>query len=206
MDGTTAVAVIGLIGVVFNTVWNWIANRKKQEQDNHIRATASAVKSFQEANDELREELKRIAEERDLARREATQARQEAISAAEQVLGVMADALNKNTISNNALADVIRESITASMESRARMQEATTTMIAQLTEIAARQEVLRADARNYADADRVASATIQERLDQVHDSLSQLIVRHDENAQGRVRTILETIETLLSSTPEATAT
>ena len=192
MDGTTAVALLGLLGVIFNTVWNWLANRKKQEQDVHIKSTAAAVKSFQEANDELREELKRIAADRD-------RAREEAASAAEQVLGVMADALNKNTASNNALADVIRESIAIAAASRTQMQEVTATLVLRLTEITAVQESLLADMRANADTGRVATATLQERLDQGFERLMALAVEHDENARHRLLSILEAIERLTPS-------
>jgi hypothetical protein len=108
----------------------------------------------------------------------------------------MADALNKNTTSNNALADVIRESVTASADSRRAMQEVTATMVLELTRIAAGQETLRADVRAHAEADRTASATLQERLDQGFERLAGMAVEHDEKARERALSILDAIERL----------
>lgn len=134
-------------------------------------------------------EIERLTEELKEAR--AAQER-----STEQVLGVMADAMNKNTMSNHALADVIRESVTASTESRRAMQEVTATMVGKLAEIAASQEVIHADVRSHVQAERVASATIQERLDQGFERLAGLAVEHDERARARVLSILEAIEAL----------
>lgn len=192
MEGTTAaIALVSLLGSIFTAVWSWLTTRKRQEQDIRIAATNSAVDSLREANDELREELKRLAQDRDQARREAMQT-------AEQVLGVLADTINKNTASSNALADVIRESITASLESRRAMQEATAAITSRLSEIVAGQDAIRADARTHYTAIAAADAAIQERMDQVYEKLAAMLVKHDEDAQARARTVLETIEMLLS--------
>lgn len=203
MDGTLAIALASLVGTIFTAVWGWLTTRKRQDQDSRIAATNSAVESLREANDELREELKRLAHDRDLARQEAAQT-------AEQVFGILADTINKNTRSVNALGDVIRESITASVENRQMMQEVMTAMTARLTEIAsgqtelaAGQEAFRSEIRSHFAASATADAAIQERMDLVYERLAALMVKHDEDAQMRARTILETIEALLSSAPAA---
>lgn len=78
------------------------------------------------------------------------------------------------------------------------MQEVTATMVGKLSEIAAGQETLRSDVRAHAEADRTASATLQERLDQGFERLAGLTLEHDEKARGRVLSILEAIEALPS--------
>ncbi len=192
MEGTVAVAIVGLLGTAFTAVWGWLTTRKRQDQDSRIAATNSAIDSLREANDELREELKRLARDRDEARRNAAQT-------AEQVLGVLADTINKNTASSDALADVIRESVTASIESRRAMQVAAAAMTSKLNEVAAGQDALRADVRAHFTASAAADAAIQERMDQVYENLAALLTKHDEDAQARARTVLETIEALLSA-------
>lgn len=203
MDGTLAIALASLVGTIFTAVWGWLTTRKRQDQDSRIAATNSAVESLREANDELREELKRLAHDRDLARQEAAQT-------AEQVFGILAETINKNTRSVNALGDVIRESITASVENRQMMQEVMTAMTARLTEIAsgqtelaAGQEAFRSEIRSHFAASATADAAIQERMDLVYERLAALLVKHDEDAQMRARTILEAIEAMLSSAPAA---
>jgi hypothetical protein len=200
MDGAIAIALVSLAGTIFTAVWGWLTTRRRQEQDTRIAATDSAVQSLREANDELREELRRLAHDRDQARRDAEQT-------AEQVFGILADTINKNTRSVDALGAVIRESVAVSVENRRMMQEVMTAMTTRLTEIAtgqaelvAGQETFRSEMRGHFAASATADAAIQERMDQVYERLAALMVKHDEDAQARARTILETIEALLPPT------
>lgn len=188
METAVLVAVIGAVVTIFGSVIGAVTGftalregRREKSRLADIEERKVGIDVFETQLVQYRSLIEAQSAEMTRLREERDQSRREAQTTAEQVLGALADTVNKNTESNFRMADAFREFSALTAQSRAAMKVAVEGVSAGQVKMGEDLDAITAKIDAVMEEIRSGNGKHGEQLDAIHELIQQLVEMAGQN-------------------------